>query len=69
MIPALGYVSPFRRYQLDLCLMHRSVTLVTFDCIAEEEVSLIEIYSQIPSQSVLIKTLSGIDALTIDHPE
>jgi len=49
--------------------MHRSVTLVTFDCTAEEEVSLIEIYSQTPSQSVLIKTLSGIDALTIDHPE
>jgi hypothetical protein len=62
-------VSLFRRYQLDLCLMRHSVTLVTFDCIRRAGSLLTKIYSQIPSQSVLIETLSGIEASSIDHPE
>jgi hypothetical protein len=37
-------VSSFRRYQLDLRLMRRSVMLVTFDCISRKKVSLAKNY-------------------------
>jgi hypothetical protein len=48
--------------------MHRSVTLVTFKH-AQKKVYLAESYSQTFSQSVFIKTLSGIETLITDRLE
>jgi hypothetical protein len=65
----LRRVSSFRRYQLDLRLMRRSVMLVTFDCISRKKVSLAKKHFRTLSQLLFIKTLSGMEASIIDRLE
>src|ERR1700720_3584963 len=57
------YVSPLRRYQVSHCLMRCFVTLVTFDCSCRGGRFVDPDLFPDTFQSVLIKTLSGIDLL------